>query len=113
MGDRATVRHKAEVLRAHCARVGRDPAEVAVTHLSTVLVGDDDRTIAADVERLRPRRRSPQWYAESVNAGTVDDQIGRFRSLADAGVTEVMLRVANIGDDDAIERMAPVIRAFR
>jgi F420-dependent oxidoreductase-like protein len=112
MGDRATVRHKAEVLREHCARVGRDPADVAVTHLSTVLVGDHDRRLEADVERLRPRGRSAQWFAKSVHAGTVDDQIGRFRSLADAGVSEVMLRLANISDVDAIDRMAKVIHAF-
>ncbi|MGH9186385.1 MAG: hypothetical protein ACRD0U_11315 [Acidimicrobiales bacterium] len=34
-GDAATVRRKFAVLRAHCDRLGRDPAEVRVTHLST------------------------------------------------------------------------------
>src|SRR4029079_625024 len=47
-GDPASVRHKADVLAAHCAEVGRDPSTVRVTHLSTALVGRDQE----DVERL-------------------------------------------------------------
>ena len=33
-GDAAIVRHKLAVLRAHCEAEGRDPAEIAVTHLA-------------------------------------------------------------------------------
>ena len=48
-GDVATVAHKAAVLRAHCADVGRDPAQVELTHLGSALVG------------ARPRRTSTRW----------------------------------------------------
>src|SRR5215217_2776912 len=68
-GDAATVAHKTAVLRAHCAAAGRDPAEVAMTHLSTTLVADSDRHLSAMVGRLRPRGRAGAKYAESVNAG--------------------------------------------
>src|SRR6185503_12811530 len=51
-GDAAAVRHKTSVLQAHCRDVGRDPAEVAMTHLSTTLVGADD-DLAAFVEARR------------------------------------------------------------
>ena len=40
-GDPAKVRAKLAVLHAHCAAVGRDPAEIEVTHLSTALAGAD------------------------------------------------------------------------
>jgi F420-dependent oxidoreductase-like protein len=113
MGDLATVQRKAAVLREHCIRAGRDPAEVAVTVLSTALVADDDRGVADAVERFRPRRRSAEWYAASVHAGTVQDQIGRFRALAEAGAQEVMLRLPNIAEDGSVERMGEVIAAFR
>jgi F420-dependent oxidoreductase-like protein len=113
MGGLDVVRRKHEVLRAHCADVGRDPAEVELTHLSTVLVGRDDRHVAELVEARRPRRRSAETYAASVNAGTVADQVGRFRELAEAGVAEVMVRLPDLADPTALDRMAEVVGAFR
>jgi F420-dependent oxidoreductase-like protein len=112
-GDVATVRHKASVLRRHCADAGRDPADVAMTHLSTVLVGTDDGHVAGLMERLRPARQDPARFAASVNAGTVDDHIGRFRELAEAGAAEVMVRLLDVDDPVSVERMRPVIAAFR
>ncbi|MGH9249085.1 MAG: LLM class flavin-dependent oxidoreductase, partial [Acidimicrobiales bacterium] len=112
-GDAATVRHKAAVLRAHCVDVGRDPADVAMTHLSTALVGVDDRDVAELVDRHRPPRQDPARYATAVNAGTVDDHIGRFRELAEAGAQEVMVRLPDVADSTSLERMAKVIAAFR
>jgi alkanesulfonate monooxygenase SsuD/methylene tetrahydromethanopterin reductase-like flavin-dependent oxidoreductase (luciferase family)/predicted kinase len=113
MGSLDTVRAKAAVLRAHCVEVGRDPDAVGLTHLSTVLVGDDDRHVAELVRARRPRRRSAEQFAASVNAGTVADQVGRFRELAEAGVTEVMVRLADVADPAAIERLGRVVAAFR
>jgi alkanesulfonate monooxygenase SsuD/methylene tetrahydromethanopterin reductase-like flavin-dependent oxidoreductase (luciferase family) len=112
-GDAATVRHKTGVLRAHCRDAGRDPAEVTMTHLSTALVGADDRHLTEQVEARRPRNRSAATYAASVNAGTVQDHVGRFRELAEAGAGEVMVRLPDIADPGALERMASVITAFR
>jgi len=109
-GDAATVRHKAAVLRAHCAETGR---EVELTHLSTALVGTDDRQVSDLVERHRPRRQDPARYAAAVNAGTVEDHVGRFRELAEVGVREVMIRLPDLTDPAPLERMAKVIAAFR
>lgn len=109
-GDVATVRRKAEVLRAHCAEAGR---EVELTHLSTTLIGADDRHLSGLVERLRPRRADPARYAAGVNAGTVTDHVGRFRELADAGVREVMIRLPDLTDAAPLEQAARVIAAFR
>ncbi len=113
LGDAAAVRHKAAVLRAHCGDAGRDPGQVALTHLSTALVGDGDRHVAELVDRLRPRRRDPARYAETVNAGTVADHVGRFRELADAGAQEVMVRLPDLDGGASLGRMAKVISAFR
>jgi F420-dependent oxidoreductase-like protein len=107
------VRRKAEVLRAHCRDAGRDPAEVALTHLSTTLVGRDDRDVATKVEAGRPRHRSAEQYAATVHAGTVADQVGRFRELAEAGVSEVMVRLPDIADPAAVTRFGEVVAAFR
>ena len=104
---------KRAVLRAHCAELGRDPDEVELTHLTTVLVGDDDAHVAALVERYRPRRRSAESYAAAVHAGTVDDHVERFGALADAGVAEVMVRLVDVGDPESVARMGAVIAALR
>jgi len=113
LGDAATVRRKAAVLRSHCEQAGRDPARVALTHLSTALVGADDAHVAELVERLRPRRQDPARYAAAVNAGTIEDHVGRFRELAEAGAAEVMVRLPGLVTTEPLERMAKVIAAFR
>ena len=112
-GEAPTVRHKLEVLRRHCAEVGRDPATIEVTHLSTVLVGDDRFGVDSAVERLRPKRMSADRFAERVNAGTVDQHIGRFRQLGQAGVQTAILSLPDVEDPAAIARFARVIAALR
>jgi F420-dependent oxidoreductase-like protein len=111
MGDLETVRRKAAVLRTHCEREGRQPEDVELTHLSTVLVGADDGHVGELIDRLRPRRADPAKFAAGVNAGTVTDQVGRFRELAEAGVKEVMVRLP-APDARTMELMAQVIAAF-
>jgi alkanesulfonate monooxygenase SsuD/methylene tetrahydromethanopterin reductase-like flavin-dependent oxidoreductase (luciferase family) len=113
-GDADAVRHKASVLEGHCATEGRDPAEVALTHLSTTLVGRTDAEVAEAVERLRPRREPAARYAASVHAGTVADHVGRFRGLAEAGVREVMVRLPDLSAGiEPLATFGEVIDVFR
>jgi alkanesulfonate monooxygenase SsuD/methylene tetrahydromethanopterin reductase-like flavin-dependent oxidoreductase (luciferase family)/predicted kinase len=113
LGDAATVRHKASVLRRHCRDLGRDPADVEVTQLSTALIGSDDSHVRDLVERLRPPRQAAARYAEAINAGTIEDHIGRFREIAEAGASEVVVRLPDLSDPAPIERLAKVVAAFR
>ncbi len=89
------VRHKVGVLRKHCAAVGRDPDEVAVTHLSLAGVLEPERG------RFMP------------DIGTVDELVGRYRALAEAGVDHAVVGVVGPLQAEAVERFAPVIAAFR
>ena len=84
-----------------------------LTHLSSVLVGPDDHHVAEMVERLRPRGRDRARAAAALNAGTVRDHVGRFRELAEAGVSEVMVRLPDEPGSGSMEQMASVIAAFR
>jgi F420-dependent oxidoreductase-like protein len=113
IGEADVVARKVAALHAHCDAFGRDRDAVAVTQLSTTLVGSDAAEVDALVDGLRPRRWSRERYAASVNAGTVSDQIGRFRALADAGVTTAVVTLPGLGDPAPVERFAPVIAAFR
>jgi alkanesulfonate monooxygenase SsuD/methylene tetrahydromethanopterin reductase-like flavin-dependent oxidoreductase (luciferase family) len=93
-GDAATVRHKIDVLHRHCADVDRDPSEVTVTNLTRAqVIADGDE---------RP----------SENAGTRDEQIGRYRTFAEAGVQTAIVSLPDVAEG-GIERFAPVIAAFR
>jgi len=65
------------------------------------------------VEATRPRRTSADSWATRLNAGTVTDQIGRFRALADEGVQTAIVSLPDLGHDAAIERFAAIIEAFR
>ena len=93
-GDPTVVRHKVAVLRRHCVDLDRDPGEVTVTNLTSVQVTD------VGAER------------SSASAGTVDEQIGRYRAFAEAGVQSAFVSLADVAEG-GIERFAPVIAAFR
>ena len=82
-GEPDDVRHKLDVLRKHCADVGRTFDEIEVTHLGEVPDG----------------------------AG-VDDLIGRYRQFAEAGVQHAILTVPSMYDEGVLERLAPLIEAF-
>ena len=111
-GDVATVRHKLEVLRKHCADVGRDVSEIEVTQLSSALAAPSRSELSETIERLRPERMSPEAYAARSNAGTIEDQIGRFRELAEAGVQTIIVNLPDLGGTEPVERFAEVIAAF-
>ncbi len=112
MGDADKVATKVRALHRHCSEVGRPPEEIEVTHLSTALVGRDRAEVDQLVDRLRPARTSLDRYASAVNAGTVEDHIGRFRRLAETGVDTAIVSMPDLPDVEAVERFAPVIAAF-
>jgi F420-dependent oxidoreductase-like protein len=112
IGELDVVEHKVAVLHRHCDDARRDRASVAITQLSTTLVGRDAADLAQLIDVCKPNRWSADRYAASVNAGTVADQVGRFRALADAGVRTAIVSLPNLGRGGAIERFADVIEAF-
>lgn len=112
MGEPDTVRRKVTVLADHCRAVGRDPSEVEVTHLSPLLVGRGHDDVIARVDALRGRTGSRAAAMERLTAGTVEEHIGRFRLLADAGVQHAIVSPADLVDVEAVERFAPIIAAF-
>ena len=111
-GEAATVRHKLSVLHSHCAAAGRDPAAIRVTQLSSVLVGGSPEEVSARAESLRPRGASPEAFLARVRAGTVEDHIGRFRELAEAGVQTAIVSLADLDGPEPVRRFAPIIAAF-
>jgi F420-dependent oxidoreductase-like protein len=112
-GDPAVVRHKVDVLRRHCDQLGRDPAEVSVSHLSTVLVGDDAAHVRALVEATRPPKLSAERHSRAVNAGTVEQHAARIDRYVESGVDHVVVGLADLADAVAVDRYSAVIAAAR
>ncbi len=110
-GDVDTVRHKLGVLRRHCADVGRDPATIEVTHLSTALPALDTAELSDQVARRRPPRNVARW-TQWATPGTVEDHVLRAGALLDAGVDHVIVSLVGVWDSPAIARYAEVIRAL-
>ena len=109
--DLATLDRKLAVLREHCAEAGRDPAQVEVTVLDIPVIGRDRDQAASIVEQLRGRTTAAA-YARQHHAGTADDHIGRYRLLAERGVTTVFVALPDLAGPDDVLRLAPVAAAF-
>jgi alkanesulfonate monooxygenase SsuD/methylene tetrahydromethanopterin reductase-like flavin-dependent oxidoreductase (luciferase family)/predicted kinase len=103
--------HKLAVLRSHCEQAGRDPAALEITVLDVPVVGADRDHVAATVERLRGRI-SAAAYARQHHAGTVADLIGRYRLLAQRGVSTVFVSLPDLSGPEDVLRLAPVAAAF-
>jgi len=111
-GEPDVLAHKVQVLHAHCAEHGRDPAEVEVTQLSNVLVATGNADLADRVETLN-HGLSPEQFVERTMAATIDEHIDRFSRIAAAGVNTVIVSLADVGLADAVSNFTPVVDHFR
>jgi F420-dependent oxidoreductase-like protein len=110
-GDPDTVARKVAVLHRHCATEQRDATEVSVSHLSTVLVGDDADHVRSLVESTRPPKVAAERHARAVNAGTVEQHVERVDRYVAAGVDHVIVNLPDVDDVTALDRYGRVIAA--
>uniref|UniRef100_UPI00160365F2 LLM class flavin-dependent oxidoreductase n=1 Tax=Nocardioides stalactiti TaxID=2755356 RepID=UPI00160365F2 len=106
--DPATLAAKTAVLHAHCADVGRDPAEVALTVLDLPVVGTDRDDAWRRVERARGRTAAAT-YAARHHAGPAAAHAERYAGLAEQGVATVFLGLADLDGADDLARLAPLL----
>lgn len=87
-GDASTLAHKIEVLHRHCAEVGRDPAEVAVTWMAPLILTTSDEN-TAETRRLLAAGGSPEDVAGFIvgQPGEVPDLVAGHLA---AGADEVI-----------------------
>ena len=85
-----------------------------MSHLSTVLVGDDSGARAgAGGDVAAAERVAAERFARSVNAGTIDQHVGRIERFIDAGVDQVIVSLADLADAHAVDRYGAVIESCR
>ncbi len=112
-GEPDVVARKVAALRHHCDDVERDVGELDVSQLSTVLIGLRRDDVAMSIDRLRPKRISAERFAAQVNAGTVADHYERSMRLIDAGVRTLIVRLVDVTEPGAIERLGTLIERLR
>jgi alkanesulfonate monooxygenase SsuD/methylene tetrahydromethanopterin reductase-like flavin-dependent oxidoreductase (luciferase family) len=74
-GGPETIHHKYEVIREHCAAIGRDPEEIERSTLQSVRLAIGDRP-----------------------GDTVEQVVDRFGELSDAGAQHVIFNVRDIAN---------------
>ena len=77
--------HKAEVLRGHCADLGRDPAEITMSANYNVAIGRTEREVADRLAHLHDR------MARHVGTDEADRQLGAYRGLPAVGTPEQII----------------------
>ena len=74
--------HKSEVLRGHCADLGRDPSEITRTANYNVAIGETEREVADRLAFIHDR------MARHVGTDEADRQLGAYRGLPAVGTPE-------------------------
>jgi alkanesulfonate monooxygenase SsuD/methylene tetrahydromethanopterin reductase-like flavin-dependent oxidoreductase (luciferase family)/predicted kinase len=98
-------------LKAACEQAGRDQAQFQITVLDLPVIGRDREETGALVERLRGRT-SASAFARAHHAGLAVDHIGRYRQLAERGVSTVFVSLPDLAGPEEVLKLAPVAAAF-
>jgi F420-dependent oxidoreductase-like protein len=107
-GGPATLAHKLEVLRQHCADVGRDPAEVTTTRMGTlVLTPDADET--ARVQSFLAGLMGDE-FEEQFGVGEASDVVPAVEALVATGVDCLIFNMP-LSDTDAVRRAGEMLVA--
>jgi F420-dependent oxidoreductase-like protein len=96
VGDVAGIRHKIAVLHEHCEAVGRDPASITVSRLSTLIITDSAEETKGTIELLNSIEGVD---AGGFNVGTEDEIVTQVEELAAAGVDYCIFNMPTSGVD--------------
>ena len=91
-GSAETLKHKIDVLRGHCAEVGRDPAEVGVTWMSPLILTTSSQN-TAEVHEMLAAAASPEEIA-GFTVGQPHEIPDLVAGHIEAGADEVIFSFA-------------------
>jgi alkanesulfonate monooxygenase SsuD/methylene tetrahydromethanopterin reductase-like flavin-dependent oxidoreductase (luciferase family) len=103
--------HKLEVLRAHCADVGRDPAEIELTYNCKIVIRDRESDARAVLDRqLAANSMDPDSTDASFWAGTVESVAERMAAFVDAGFGGFTVEELAPFDDETFVRLVGEVK---
>ncbi|MDQ2913278.1 MAG: TIGR03560 family F420-dependent LLM class oxidoreductase [Chloroflexota bacterium] len=100
--------HKIEVLRKHCADVGRDPAEIEPIGGSWVVIRDDPAKAKAHLQRVA--QHHGMSAPPTAIVGGPDQVAEKIAEHARVGVKGFIVRFAEPFDAESMERLATEVR---
>jgi alkanesulfonate monooxygenase SsuD/methylene tetrahydromethanopterin reductase-like flavin-dependent oxidoreductase (luciferase family) len=101
-------RHKIEVLHRHCAEVGRDPADITISRLATLILTDSEDQSEAARNMLVSAVGAEG--ARAFHVGQPKEVIDQVAELADAGVEYFIFNMP-VSDPDSIRRAGAELSA--
>jgi F420-dependent oxidoreductase-like protein len=96
-GDIDTIRRKVGVLHEHCAAVGRDPAEITVSRLSTLVLTDSASETSSTRDFLVAA--AGEEAAAGFNVGQPDEIVSQAGELREAGVQYQIFNMPTSGKE--------------
>jgi alkanesulfonate monooxygenase SsuD/methylene tetrahydromethanopterin reductase-like flavin-dependent oxidoreductase (luciferase family) len=104
--DYRDAQHKIDVLHAHCAEVGRDPATIELTYNCKMIIRDDPAEARAVLDRQLAANTLPADFPdESFWVGPVGEIAERIAAFAALGFRTFTIEVLAPFDDQTIERL--------
>jgi F420-dependent oxidoreductase-like protein len=105
-GDLETVRHKIEVLHRRCAEVDRDPGEITVTRMSTLMLTDSPEQ-TAETRAFLSDAAGPE-AAAGFTIGQADEVAAEVETMAGIGVDEMFFNMP-FADTDGVRRAGELL----
>ena len=109
-GGFETVKHKDEVLRRHCAEVGRDESEIERTvGMGVCIIRDtEDEARRVNEEMFARNGRARTW--QNQNIGTPEQVAERMRPYLGIGFRHFILGFPSPHDAESMERMITQVK---
>ena len=108
-GTPEVIKHKLEVLKKHCADVGRDYAEILPTGGGQVLVRDDLNSVDKRMREVAARNRA-EAPTRPANLGSPDDIAKRLVEYHKIGVKGFLFGMSPPFDHETIERVMTEVK---
>ena len=106
----ARIPHKLDVLRQHCATVGRDPALITVTYKAAMAVAESGEQGRAAWNQWGPPRGISEPAAEAgAFVGEPDQIADMIRPFLDAGVQHLIIELAGGAGPESIALAAKAL----
>jgi F420-dependent oxidoreductase-like protein len=103
-GDAKTIRHKVSVLRRWCEAEERDPADITVTRVGTLVIGATAAEARSRAAALRHERRlDEELFRAAVTAGNPREVAEQLEEHRAAGVDGAIFNVAGVGEPERLE----------
>ncbi|MCW4048436.1 MAG: LLM class flavin-dependent oxidoreductase [Candidatus Bathyarchaeota archaeon] len=88
-----------ELLKKHCEKVGRDPAEIAMSMGDILHIAEDKSEVKKQITKYKPDELTREAYMNHL-IGTPDECIERIRMYQNLGISEFVMQIPTLASGD-------------